>query len=156
MTNLNSFKTTFSWYRNLTLELIRQFPEALLRQQLSERSIPINIQFIDLGDMQLKIAEKVTGKTFPHVHRPSNESTDKNKIIEYLVEANKLFFEALQSVDVNSANLDWFGRMDFNFEESLSFLLAHEAMHHGEILSFIFAKDLPMPEALKNTWGFER
>jgi hypothetical protein len=90
------------------------------------------------------------------LERPSPDSASKEAIIEYLQNSYKMVLSELEVTDPASASLDWFGRMHFDFDEALTFMLAHEAMHHGEILSFIFQKDLPMPQIFKDTWGFEK
>lgn len=156
MNNLNIFKKTFGWYRNLTIELLKQLPEDRMDDQISSRSIPIRCQLIDLGDMQLKIVGLMGAKHMGTFKRPSETTGSKDEIISYLNESHKAVLKALEGMNPQTASLDWFGRMHFEFDEALAFMLAHEAMHHGEILSFIFAKDLPMPNAFKDTWGFER
>lgn len=123
--------------------------------QISSRSIPIRCQLIDLGDMQLKIVGLMGGKHMGTFKRPSETTGSKDEIISYLNESHKAVLKTLETMDPQTTSLDWFGRMRFNFDEALAFMLAHEAMHHGEILSFIFAKDLPMPNAFKDTWGLK-
>ncbi len=155
MNDLNTFKKNFSWYRALSIALLKEMPEEMLNEQISDRSLPVRCQIIDLGLMQLITAEKM-GATVRKPQKPSDETATKEEIINYLNETHEIVLNTLNELDPSTVQLDWFGRMHFNFEEALAFMLSHEAMHHGEILSFIFAKNLPMPQAFKDTWGFER
>lgn len=155
MDNLNDFKKIFSWYRNLSIELLKQLPEEKLNDQISSRSLPVRCQIIDLGDMQLKTVERMGARNIGHFQRPNEKTATKEEIIAYLTQTLEATMKILETMDPATTTLDWFGRMKFNFQEALAFLLAHEAMHHGEILSFIFAKDVEMPKAFKSTWGFE-
>jgi alpha-ketoglutarate-dependent taurine dioxygenase len=155
MNDLNSFKKIFSWYRALSIALIKEMPEDMLNEQISDRSLPVRCQVIDLGLMQLITAEKM-GASITKPEKPDDETASKEEIINYLNQTHEIVLNGLAELDPATVELDWFGRMHFSYEEALAFMLSHEAMHHGEILSFIFAKNLPMPQAFKDTWGFER
>jgi hypothetical protein len=146
---INDFLKAFAWYRSLSLRLLDEIQDDMLSTQISERSLPVREQFIDLGIMQIKILEMLSNKPFAdQVNQPSTTDATKEQIKTYLLECDKIFKE-------NIVKLNWFGRMDFSFKEALFFSLSHEAMHHGEVLSWIFAKNIDMPQAFKETWGFE-
>ena len=152
-TNIDEFIHTFQWYRNISLKLLDQLQETSLNDRLSPRSLTLNYQIIDLGDMQLRVLERLTGKKIPYKGRPSDVCTSKKEISEYLKKCMRYFCREIKNID-SDKRMDWFGQMNLNFSETLSFILAHEAMHHGEILSFIYARNLPMPPIFKNTFGF--
>lgn len=149
------FLTSFSWYRKLTKKMLEEIPFEYFNQSLSSRSLTLSCQFIDMGDMQLRVIESLTGKKTGHILRPTDNVATKEEIVSYIDACNDHFEKEIAMVS-HDARMDWFGRMDFDLKGTLDFLLAHEAMHHGEILSFIFSKNIQMPPSLKDTWGFER
>jgi hypothetical protein len=154
--NIQDFLTSFQWYRDLSLALFEELAEEQLTLQVSERSLTLRAQFIDLGILQVKILELLSGnKFFDRVTQPDELLATKEDIIAYLADCNKLFIENILQVSNRDITISWFGRMSFTFEQALHFLLAHEAMHHGEMLSCIFANNIEMPSAFKKTWGFE-
>jgi hypothetical protein len=153
---IDSFTLNYSWYRNLSLRLLDEIPEGYLGQSISERSLSLRHQFIDLGILPLKILELLLDRNFFNLcPLPDENTANKTQILEYLKKSNEIFEENITKVTDATATISWFGRMDFNCQQALNFILAHEAMHHGEILSFIFAKNIEMPAAYKETWGFE-
>jgi uncharacterized damage-inducible protein DinB len=155
---IEDFFSSFQWYRELSHRLLEELSPEVLQMQINERSLPVIEQFIDLGDMQLKMSEFISGvKPILAVERPNPMNTTKEQVKIYLLECEQVFKDTLSKVEnEDSISVSWFDRMKFNFKQALHFVLAHEAMHHGEILSFIFAKQVPMPPAFKQTWGFER
>lgn len=157
ISSLNTFKKTFSWYRNLSLKLLREIPDKYLNEQLSPKSLSLCFQFIDLGEMELRVLERTTGEKITHlIHEPSKKNASKKEIISYINQCHQLFLKEVKKLEGNgNSYCNWYGRMKFDLSETLTFLLAHEAMHHGEILAFIQAKKVPMPKAFKQTWGFE-
>lgn len=154
---LEKFVKRFAWYRGITIGLLKQLPADQLNERISERSLPMRLQIVDLGDVQLQILEMLTGKIFKdQLERPDPETGSVEEIEKYLNECQKIFAENVVLFDDENKKISWFDRMDFDYQELLTFLQAHEAMHHGEILSFVYAKGIPMPQVLKETWGFER
>ncbi len=153
----DDFLHAFRWHRNLSKQLLVDIPFEYFGEQLSPRSLTLSTQFIDLGDMQLKAIDLLLGKNKKSITlvRPVDNKATKEEILAYIETCNTYFEEEVRKVP-EDARMDWFGRMNFDLKESLAFFLAHEAMHHGEILSFIFAKNIPMPPSFKKTWGFER
>lgn len=152
---IDQFIQTFSWHRNLTKKLLEEIPFEYFTEQLAPRSLTLSCQFIDIGDMQLRMIEMLGGKKPTAIKRPIDNKASKEEIAKYMDECNAFFEREIRTIS-SEARMDWFGRMNFGFSETLAFLLAHEAMHHGEILSFIFGKNIPMPRSFKTTWGFER
>lgn len=155
-TRIETFITSFKWYRDLSLQLLNEIPDKAMSEKISKRSLPMGEQFIDLGDMQLKIVEQLVEKKLFDLNKRPSFPTSKEIIKEYLISSDSLVNKELRALTDYSRGVDWFGRMKFNFWNSLTFLLAHEAMHHGEILSFIYGSKHTMPPALRDTWGFER
>lgn len=154
--SISQWITTYNWYRNLTILLIEQMPETLYAESIAVRSLPLRTQFIDMGDVQLKIIGMVTNLDLKqNIARPSEHTATPAEIIAYLHECSRVAEDALRIVEKTDITINWHDRMQFTFHEALSFLLAHEAMHHGELLSFVFVKDIQMPDVFKNTWGFE-
>ncbi len=156
MFDLDHFQKTFSWYRKLSLDLLNQIPAKYLTEQLSTRSLSLRIQFVDLGDMELRVLKKTVGKKLLHTIAEPSKNASKKEITDYINECHKLFLKEVKKNEGNGETCcNWYGRMKFDLSETLTFLIAHEAMHHGEILAFIQAKKIPMPKIFKDTWGFE-
>lgn len=153
-TDIKEFQKAFSWYRELSKQLLLEIPEKYLYQEICPRSLKLVYQFIDLGEMQLRVLSRITGKEYD-MTLPSAEKIDKQEIIAFMDTCSETFFQEISHLDKKTAQMDWFGRMQFDFGQALSFLLSHESMHHGEILSFVYDKDMPMPPAFKKTWGFD-
>jgi len=155
--NLAQFGKTFEWYRNISIQLLEEFPTKLLSEQVSTRSLCLAHQFIDLGEMELRVLERITKKKYnKKIAQPNAEKTNGREIIKYLTACHALFLSEVEHIpNKDECCCNWFDRMHFDLSEALTFLIAHEAMHHGEILSFIQTKNLPMPKILQRTWGFE-
>ena len=153
---IHEFITTFSWYRNVSLKLLEQLPQEALLEQISDRSCTVSIQFTDLGDTELKVVGDIVGKDLRAlVTRPALTCTSKAEIAGYLAACSAIAKKELETFPHAESSSSWYGRINFTLPQALTFIIAHEAMHHGEILSFIYAKNLPMPAILKTTWGFE-
>lgn len=149
------FLKTFGWYRGITLGIIDQIPEDFFAKRLSEKSLTLYCQLVDLGDMQLHILGRLLGKELrtEDVHILLDSRPSKAKLKEYLLRCHATFEDALFSEKIEGKTLDWYGRFSFDGAGTLYFLLAHESLHHGEILSLIYSLGLPMPKAFQDTWG---
>ena len=82
MNDLNSFKKIFSWYRALSIALIKEMPEDMLNEQISDRSLPVRCQVIDLGLMQLITAEQ-KGASISKTMKPDEETPYQEQSINY-------------------------------------------------------------------------
>lgn len=153
---IRDFLRTFAWYRDLTKRLVKEMPQDHFNTAMCDRSSSPSIQFFDMGDFQLRVVGRIVGKDLQtQVPKPKWDTSSKQDLINYLEACDALMTKELTAFDKSDITFDWYGRMKFNLHETLGFLLAHEAMHHGELLSFIFKMDLPMPAGFKETWGFD-
>jgi hypothetical protein len=151
---IEDYLNSYSWFRSLTLELVEQLKDDL-DKQINDRSLTLRTQVIDMGEFQLKGLGMLMGKQLEMPSQPSMETASSQEIIAYLKECQAVFETEIMNV-TEEMKLDWYGRMEFDTKQALNFLMAHETMHHGEILSCVFARDIKMPKAFKLTWGFER
>jgi hypothetical protein len=153
---IEDFIKSFTWYRNLTIGIAQQVPHANLQDRISDRSLTLSVQIIDMGDFQIKVLEMMTGKKFAdQLTRPNPTTATNEEIATYLQACHDLFSKELRANANSLQGINWYGRMQFDPKETLEFLHAHETMHHGEILSVIYQKNLPMPKILTDTWGFD-
>lgn len=153
-TTIENFTKSYRWLRNLSLKLLDSFSEEELELTLSDRSLKLRTQFIDLGITQLTVAYKTAGKDPRTLISNIPDTSNKEEIKLSLNECEQKMFDQI-NLFKGDERLDWFGRMNFDFSQSLDFIIFHESMHHGEVLSLIYAKNLKMPKAFKSTWGFE-
>lgn len=148
-----NFLHTLYWYRSISNKLIEEIPAEYMHQRISDRSLPPACQLVDLGDFHQRVS-KLIDPASQGVQRPDPETATKEEMVEYIAKTQKVLEKVLFGIsDKENFTITWFDRMTFNFPDVLSFILAHEAMHHGELMSFIYDKDLPMPKAFTETWG---
>ncbi len=150
---IKRFFKTLDWYRTISNNLTREIPQEYMHQSISERSLTPACQLVDLGDFHLRVCKLITGKTV-EVQRPDPATAKSEEMIQYIAKCDAILRKTLLAIpNKDKFSLTWFDRMTFNLPDVLSFILAHEAMHHGELMSFIYDKDLPMPRAFTETWG---
>jgi len=148
-----NFLHTLTWYRSISNNLIDEIPNDYMHQQISSRSLPPACQLVDLGDFHLRVASLIDSSA-EKVERPDPDTATKQQMKDYLVKTQAVLEKTLFAIkDKENFTITWFDRMTFNFPDVLSFIMAHEAMHHGELMSFVYDKDLPMPKAFTETWG---
>lgn len=149
----NNFLHTLNWYRSISTKLIEEIPANYMHERISDRSLTPACQLVDLGDFHLRVC-KLIDPLSQDIKRPDPSTATKKQMIDYIGNTQKVLEKTLFSIkDKENFTITWFDRMTFNFPDVLSFILAHEAMHHGELMSFIYDKDLPMPKAFTETWG---
>jgi hypothetical protein len=150
---IETFLKTLSWYRKISNKLIDEITPDQMHQQISHRSLTPACQLVDLGDFHLRVASLISGQE-EKIVRPDPELANKPAMVAYIHQTQKVLEKALNAIpNKEQFTVTWYDRMTFNLPDVLSFVLAHEAMHHGELMSFIYAKDLPMPKAFTETWG---
>ena len=136
------FLDTLNWYRKISFKLIDEIPAEYMHQQISSRSLQPACQLVDLGDFHLRVAHLIDPNA-DQVERPNPDTATPQEIKDYISKTQKVLETVLMVIeDKENFTITWFDRMTFNFPDVLSFVLAHEAMHHGELMSFIYDKDL--------------
>jgi hypothetical protein len=144
----------FLWYRNITLGFVEQLPEQSLDDKLCGHSMTIYCQVVDLGDMQLKILGMMLGKNLlEDTTEVLTGKHTKERLRSYLIHCHERFVHHFLTSNMKGKTLNWYGRFSFDLRGALVFLIAHESLHHGEILSFIYGKNKEMPQAFSQTWG---
>lgn len=148
-----NFLKTLTWYRSISNKLIDEIPMDHMHQSISHRSLPPACQLVDLGDFHMRVVKLIDPKA-KDLKRPDPASATKAEIKNYIAKTQKVLEKTLFAIpNKKDFTITWFDRMTFTFPDVLSFVLAHEAMHHGELMSYIYDKDLPMPHAFTDTWG---
>jgi len=148
----NFFKT-LTWYRSISNNLINEIPDSHMHKRISKRSLTPACQLVDLGDFHLRVCKLINPRA-RMINRPDPKTASKMEMIGYLEKTQKVLESTLFGIpNKQNFTITWFDRMTFTFPDVLSFILAHEAMHHGELMSFVYEKDLPMPRAFSETWG---
>lgn len=147
------FFKAFAWYRIISNRLIDEIPPEFMQQQISSRSLTPACQFVDLGDFHLRVCNLIEGHV-EDIARPDPTTATPEEIKAYIARCQEILKKVLIAVpDKEHFTITWFDRMTFTFPEVMTFILAHEAMHHGELMSFIYNKNLPMTKAFTDTWG---
>jgi hypothetical protein len=148
-----NFLQTLTWYRSISNRLIDEIPAKYMHEAISYRSLPPACQLVDLGDFHMRVVKLINPRA-KDIVRPNPDNATKQEMKSYISKTQKTLEKTLFAIpNKENFTITWFDRMTFTFPDILSFILAHEAMHHGELMSFIYDKDLPMPHAFTDTWG---
>ena len=134
--------------RQLTLDLLNEFPEEHLSFTVGKNMGAIGKQYRHIGDVQTCYSNAVkTGKiSFSEYGRDYSLENSKEKLKEFLQEVNK---EMLKRIEENpDAKIDWFGEV-LDLNQHIKALIEHEILHHGELIVYIRTLGLKFPKS----WG---
>lgn len=76
---------------------------------------------------------------------PYENRYDQTKLSEHLIEKSAEFINSLESFDGLTEN-----QMDLSID-----LLGHEFLHQGQLVRYIYANNLTMPNGVKGFWHLE-
>jgi len=79
------------------------------------------------------------------------EKITQKIIIKHMQEADKVLYQVLADIDLLQKFPDGSTSL-MNYE----ILTEHEAHHQGQIINFIFACDLPIPQSWADKWALSR
>jgi uncharacterized damage-inducible protein DinB len=146
MTDLDLFKNEWKFARGLTLDLLDSLTDAELAEAPGPDVGPFWKQFRHVGRLQECYQEALNSKKirFDYKNKRYRGGCSKNALRAYLRALDRELVQAVERVDWN-APIEWKEDEMASVFQHLMRMLAHEILHHGQLIVYarLMGKQLP-------------
>jgi uncharacterized damage-inducible protein DinB len=151
-TDLDLFKSEWTFTRGLTIELLDSFTDAELGQTPCPSLGPFWKQFRHVGRLQECYQEALNSKRikFDYENKHYRDGCSKDSLKIYLQYLDRELIETIESLDWR-ITIDWDGNSVGVFQHLLR-MHAHEILHHGQWILYTRLMGKMMPPSWK-AWG---
>ena len=152
MTNLELFKSEWTFTRRLTLDLLDSLTDPELGETLGPGLGPFWKQFRHVGRLQECYQEALNTKKirFDYGNKRYRGGCSKNALRAYLRALDRELVQTVERVDWN-ATIEWEGEMASVFQHLMR-MLAHEILHHGQWILYTRLMEKNLPPSCR-VWG---
>jgi DinB superfamily len=152
MTNLELFKSEWTFTRGLTLDLLDSLTDPELGETLGPGLGPFWKHFRHVGRLQECYQEALNTKKirFDYGNKRYRGGCSKNALRAYLRALDRELVQVVERVDWN-ATIEWDGEMASVFQHWMR-MLAHEILHHGQWILYMRLMEKKLPPRWK-VWG---
>jgi uncharacterized damage-inducible protein DinB len=151
-TDLDLFKSEWTFTRGLTIELLDSLTDAELSEPPGRDLGPFWKQFRHVGRLQECYQDALnTGRIkFDYDHKRYRGGCSRDALKNYLQELDRELLRAIEQVDWNMS-INWDGD-NIDVFQHLMRMASHEILHHGQWILYARLLDKKMPPSWK-AWG---
>lgn len=146
---IEDINAEWHWARGLTVELLNACSDSDLEFRLNESSGALWKQFRHIGRVHENYLTSIEAGTakFDTASATYSGGNSKSNLLGYFEQLQARHEAAMQGLN-SAATVDWFGEV-VSIELHLTRLLAHETLHHGQLILYWRALGCEFPEG----WG---
>jgi uncharacterized damage-inducible protein DinB len=157
--NLERVLSRWRFYRSQTLDFLEILTHDEICYKLPRPGLDtFGKHFLEMAEVQKAYTEALeTGKidfSVGNYDQPSIYGS-KSKLRAHFKRMDDYMVRILKQINEVNREIDWgLEKENPNVLEHLEFLIQHEILHHGQLVSFAYLFSLPIPESIVNTWAF--